>query len=63
MLEILLRADGGAVSAEMLLEKAWDENTNPFTHSVKVTISTLRRKLGEPQTIRTIPGVGYVIDQ
>lgn len=63
VLEILLRADGGAVSAEMLLEKAWDENTNPFTHSVKVTISTLRRKLGEPQTIRTIPGVGYVIDQ
>lgn len=63
VLEILLRAVGGAVSAEMLLEKAWDENTNPFTHSVKVTISTLRRKLGEPQTIRTIPGVGYVIDE
>jgi len=49
------------VSAERLLEKAWDENANPFTNSVKVTISTLRRKLGEPRVIETLPGAGYVI--
>lgn len=62
VLEVLLRAGGGVVSAETLLEKAWDENANPFTNSVKVTISTLRRKLGEPWVIRTEPGVGYAID-
>ncbi|NLA09961.1 MAG: winged helix-turn-helix transcriptional regulator, partial [Microbacteriaceae bacterium] len=44
-----------------LLEKAWDENANPFTQSVKVTISTLRRKLGEPAIITTVAGVGYAI--
>ncbi|MGH3703174.1 MAG: response regulator transcription factor [Agromyces sp.] len=63
VLEVLLRADGGVVSAETLLEKAWDENANPFTNTVKVTISTLRRKLGEPWVIRTVPGVGYAIDE
>ncbi|MFE6734725.1 response regulator transcription factor [Microbacterium sp. NPDC057650] len=63
VLEVLLRAEGGVVSAETLLEKAWDENANPFTNTVKVTISTLRRKLGEPWVIRTVPGVGYVIDE
>lgn len=62
VLEVLLRARGGVISAETLLEKAWDENANPFTQSVKVTISTLRRKLGEPWAIRTVPGVGYAID-
>lgn len=62
VLEVLMRAAGGVVSAEMLLEKAWDENANPFTNSVKVTISTLRRKLGEPWMIRTDPGAGYAID-
>jgi two-component system response regulator VanR len=62
VLELLLRAGGGVVSAENLLEKAWDENANPMTNSVKVTISTLRRKLGEPWAIRTVPGVGYAID-
>jgi two-component system response regulator VanR len=62
VLEVLLR-ETGVVSAERLLEKAWDENANPFTNSVKVTISTLRRKLGEPWLIRTVPGVGYVIDE
>ncbi|HVX42331.1 MAG TPA: response regulator transcription factor [Mycobacteriales bacterium] len=61
VLEELLRADGAAVSAEQLLEKAWDENVDPFTHVVRVTIMTLRRKLGEPQPIQTIPGVGYRI--
>ena len=62
VLEVLMRAGGGVVSAEQLLEKAWDENANPFTNSVKVTISTLRRKLGEPWLIRTEAGVGYAID-
>lgn len=61
VLEELLRADGVAVSAELLLEKAWDENIDPFTHVVRVTIMTLRRKLGEPALIETIPGAGYRI--
>ena len=61
VLEVLMRDPGAVVSAERLLEKAWDENANPFTNSVKVTISTLRRKLGEPQLIETVTGVGYVI--
>jgi DNA-binding response OmpR family regulator len=61
VLEELLRADGAAVSAEQLLEKAWDENVDPFTHVVRVTIMTLRRKLGEPPAIETIPGTGYRI--
>lgn len=55
----LLRADGAAVSAEQLLEKAWDENIDPFTHVVRVTMMTLRRKLGEPSPIETLPGEGY----
>jgi DNA-binding response OmpR family regulator len=57
----LLRADGGVVSAEQLLEKAWDENTDPFTGVVRFTIMMLRRKLGEPAVIETIPGSGYRI--
>jgi DNA-binding response OmpR family regulator len=57
----LLRADGGAVSAEQLLEKAWDEHVDPFTGVVRFTIMTLRRKLGEPQVIETVPGAGYRI--
>lgn len=61
VLELLMKAGGGPVSAETLLEKAWDENANPFSHSVKVTISNLRRKLGEPAIITTVPGVGYAI--
>src|SRR5882757_8342488 len=48
VLEILLRAEGTVVSAEELLEKAWDENADPFTNSVRVSVMTLRRKLGEP---------------
>jgi DNA-binding response OmpR family regulator len=59
VLEELLRAEGAAVSAERLLEKAWDENIDPFTHVVRVTIMTLRRKLGEPPLIETIAGAGY----
>ncbi len=61
VLEVLLRADGNVVSAEQLLEKAWDENTDPFTNVVRVTVMTLRRKLGEPQVIHTVPGAGYRI--
>jgi len=57
----LLRADGTAVSAETLLEKAWDENADPFTHAVRMTILKLRRKLGEPPIVLTEPGVGYRI--
>ncbi|GIJ65658.1 response regulator transcription factor [Virgisporangium ochraceum] len=59
VLEELLRADGAVVSAEHLLEKVWDENIDPFTNVVRVTMMTLRRKLGEPGLIDTVPGSGY----
>ena len=59
VLGVLLTAGGGVVSAERLLEKAWDEHADPFTNSVRVTISTLRKKLGEPWIVETVPGVGY----
>ena len=61
VLEELLRSEGATVSSEQLLEKAWDENIDPFTHVVRVTIMTLRRKLGDPPPIETIPGAGYRI--
>lgn len=57
----LLRADGGVVSAEQLLEKAWDENIDPFTGVVRYTIMMVRRKLGDPPVIETEAGVGYRI--
>jgi DNA-binding response OmpR family regulator len=57
----LLRAQGAVVSAEDLLEKAWDEHIDPFTNVVRVTMMKLRRKLGEPQVVETVPGVGYRI--
>jgi DNA-binding response OmpR family regulator len=57
----LLRADGAVVSAEQLLEKAWDEHADPFTTAVKITILKLRRKLGDPPVVETITGVGYRI--
>jgi DNA-binding response OmpR family regulator len=57
----LLRADGGVVSAEQLLEKAWDEHVDPFTGVVRFTVMMVRRKLGEPQLIETVPGAGYRI--
>ncbi|PDQ35017.1 MAG: DNA-binding response regulator [Candidatus Lumbricidophila eiseniae] len=60
LLELLL-ADGAPVSAEQLLEKAWDENIDPFTGVVRLTILKLRRKLGDPQIIETEAGVGYHI--
>jgi DNA-binding response OmpR family regulator len=57
----LLRAEGGVVSAEQLLEKAWDEHIDPFTGVVRFIIMMLRRKLGDPPVIETVPGVGYRI--
>ena len=56
---VLMRAEGAVVSAEELLEKAWDENANPFTNAVRVAVMTLRRKLGRPPVIETVPGSGY----
>lgn len=59
VLEELMRAEGAVVSQEDLLDKAWDEHIDPFTNVVRVTMMTLRKKLGEPQVIETVPGVGY----
>jgi DNA-binding response OmpR family regulator len=61
VLEALIAAAPAPVSAERLLQDAWDENADPFTHTVKVTIARLRRKLGPPQIITTTPGIGYRI--
>jgi DNA-binding response OmpR family regulator len=61
VLELLLAAQGGVVSAEELLERAWDEAADPFTNTVKVTVSRLRRKLGDPPVIETVPHAGYRI--
>ena len=62
MLEVLVAAEGGVVSAEELLGRAWDENADPFTNAVRITVSALRKRLGEPWLIATVPGVGYRID-
>ncbi|KNX38057.1 response regulator transcription factor [Luteipulveratus halotolerans] len=62
VLEVLVEAEGGVVSAEDLLERAWDENADPFTNAVRITVSALRKRLGEPWVIATVPGVGYRID-
>jgi DNA-binding response OmpR family regulator len=59
VLEVLLEADGAAVSAEELLERVWDENADPFTRTVVVTLTRLRHKLGEPEVIETVIGAGY----
>jgi DNA-binding response OmpR family regulator len=61
VLEVLLAADGGVVSAEDLLEKVWDEHADPFSNTVSVTVSRLRRKLGSPPPIETVIGSGYRI--
>lgn len=61
ILEVLMRAGGGVISAEELLEEAWDENADPFTNSPRVTVSHLRRKLGDPWIIHTQPGAGYYV--
>jgi two-component system response regulator VanR len=62
VLEILVAAEGGVVSAEALLERAWDENADPFTNAVRITVSALRKRLGEPRIIATVPGAGYRLD-
>ena len=61
VLEVLLSADGAVVSAEELLERAWDEHADPFTNAVRVMMVKLRRKLGNPPVIETVPGAGYRI--
>jgi len=61
VLEALMRASPATLSTEDLLEQAWDEHTDPFTKTVQVTLGRLRRKLGDPGVIETIPGVGYRI--
>jgi DNA-binding response OmpR family regulator len=61
LLEALLRASPAFLSTEDLLEQVWDENADPFTNTVTVTIGRLRRKLGGPSVITTTPGVGYRI--
>ncbi|MCW3819272.1 response regulator transcription factor [Micromonospora sp. DR5-3] len=59
VLEELLSAGGDVVSAETLLEKVWDEHADPFTNAIRITIGTLRRKLGDPPLIETVTGAGY----
>jgi DNA-binding response OmpR family regulator len=59
VLETLLAADGATVSSGELLERVWDENADPFTNTVRMAVSTLRRKLGEPPLIETVKGAGY----
>jgi DNA-binding response OmpR family regulator len=59
VLEALMAAEGATVSAEELLERVWDEHTDPFTNVVRMTIMTLRRKLGDPPVVQTVIGVGY----
>jgi DNA-binding response OmpR family regulator len=61
VLEALLAASPIPVSAEKLLQQVWDENADPFSQTVKTTISRLRQKLRDPQIIETVPGVGYRI--
>ena len=61
VLELLMAAGGRAVSAEELLERAWDEMADPFSTAVKVTVSRLRRKLGNPPVIETVAQAGYRI--
>ena len=62
VLEVLVAAEGGVISAEELLQQAWDENADPFTNAVRITVSALRKRLGEPWVIITVAGVGYRID-
>jgi len=61
VLEVLVTAQGGIVSSEELLERAWDENADPRTNAVRITVSALRKRLGEPSIITTFAGVGYFI--
>ena len=59
VLSVLMHAADQVVSAEQLLEQAWDEHADPFTNAVRVAVMTLRRKLGDPPIVHTVPRVGY----
>ena len=59
VLEVLMQADGATVSAEELLQRVWDEHADPFTNAVRMTVMTLRRKLGDPPVVHTVVGAGY----
>jgi two-component system, OmpR family, response regulator VanR len=59
VLEALLRADGAVVSPQALLESVWDASVDPMTNTVRMTVMKLRRKLGEPTVLETVPGAGY----
>ncbi|MFE6160812.1 response regulator transcription factor [Streptomyces sp. NPDC056486] len=61
VLEALLRADGAVVSGDDLIEQVWEEDTSYRTNAVRVTLSKLRGKLGEPPVVETVPGAGYRI--
>lgn len=61
VLELLMRADGGVLSTEDLLDKAWDARTDPMTNAVRLVVHTLRRKLGEPRLVHTAVGAGYYL--
>src|SRR3954453_16632634 len=63
VLEELLKARGGVVSSEELLERVWDANTDPFTTTVRVTVMTLRKKVGDPPLIETVVGAGYRVPE
>jgi len=63
VLEELLKARGAVVSSEELLERVWDANTDPFTTTVRVTMMTLRKKLGDPPLIETVVGAGYRVPE
>ena len=63
VLELLLAAQGAVVSTEEILERAWDDATDPFTNAVRMTVSRLRAKLGEPPVIQTVTPVGYRIGE
>src|ERR1044072_2797933 len=62
VLEVLVGAEGGVVSAEELLQRAWDEHADPFTNAVRIPVSGLRKRLGEPWIVATVAGAGYRID-
>ena len=59
VLEALMNAEGATISAEELLHRVWDEHADPFSNVVRMTVMTLRRKLGDPPAIETVIGVGY----
>jgi DNA-binding response OmpR family regulator len=59
VLEVLLAAQGAVVTPEELVEKAWDEQLDPLSNTVRMTVMTLRRKLGDPPLIATVRGSGY----